>query len=231
MYVIAFGNKAWAFPVGPESLEVSYPARSTATPTFTAAYVDMFGPGIGSIQISATTGWGVGSRKGRPNGNIAIKQLIMLYKDYLVRAAAAPDPTAIPMTFADGFGGHAFLVTPDASGLRVQQQKSSPLLRRFSLSLIILHDLTGGKMTSEIEIGKLSAIEGGPQPNEYVEQAQAYLDQSPALQASSRRYEVQEGDTVQSIADMFGVDVQALLEANGIRFPSRVKAGLVLDIP
>jgi LysM repeat protein len=44
-------------------------------------------------------------------------------------------------------------------------------------------------------------------------------------------YEVQAGDTLSGIADQFGVDVEALAEANDIADPDLIYPGQVLIIP
>jgi cell wall-associated NlpC family hydrolase len=47
---------------------------------------------------------------------------------------------------------------------------------------------------------------------------------------SSRTYTVQEGDTLRSIADLFGVDVPTILSSNGIEDPDTIRPGSELRI-
>lgn len=49
--------------------------------------------------------------------------------------------------------------------------------------------------------------------------------------ASGERYEVKSGDSVWRIANRFGVDQDALMKANGISDPRRLKVGMTLTIP
>lgn len=44
-------------------------------------------------------------------------------------------------------------------------------------------------------------------------------------------YQVQPGDTLSSIAQRFGVTLEALMEANGITDPDQIYAGQILRIP
>ena len=233
MYALAFGSTVWEFAIRPESLEVTYPARINATPTLTAAYLDHFGPGIGAISIAGTTGWG--KRHGLKNGITELKKLIQLYGNYLYAAAAADDPTSVRMTFADGYTKSSFLVAPDSSGLRTQQSKGSPMLVRFALTLIILKDLTGGRVAADqvtvglIRTGLGAAISGAL--GVYQDLAKSYLGASPVLSPAVQKYTVQNGDTFDGIAQTYGVDATELGRVNGVRYPNRVLPGTVLTIP
>jgi len=55
------------------------------------------------------------------------------------------------------------------------------------------------------------------------------IDAQPAV-PSTRTYEVQKGDTLHSIADTFGVDVDTILSSNGIDDPDTIKPGSELRI-
>lgn len=230
MYALAFGSRVWNLPVAPESLEVHYPARTQVIPTLSAAYLEHFGPGVGAISLSGTTGWGVGPRKARPNGNAALLELIGLYDTYLREAAATPDPATVRMTFADAVLGQAFLVVPDASGLRVQAHKSSPMLRRYTLGLTILAVLTGGQAAGAIEIGKLGSDLTAGEGLTFEAVARLSLG-AGAFAPPAQSYRVQAGDTYEAIAALFGVDPRELADANAVRYPGRLLPGYVLSIP
>jgi hypothetical protein len=234
MYALAFESNVWEFAVRPESLEVTYPARTNATPTLTAAYLDHFGPGIGAVSISGTTGWG--KRPGLKDGRAELRRLITLYTNYLRSAAAADDPESIQLTFADGYTGASFLCAPDSSGLRTQQSKGSPLLVRFSLTLIILRDLTGGRVSNDsigvgvIRSGLGAAIQGAISVG-YAEAARALLGRSAALAPTPQLYTVANGDSLGSIAQVYGVDPATLAQQNGVRYGQRLLSGTILTIP
>jgi len=238
MYALAFDGTVWSLPVRPESIEVSYAARTAVAPTMTEAYVDMFGPGVGTITLNGTTGWGVGARKRRPNGLAALKQLIALYGRYLVAAAAASDPRTVRMTFADGYTGRSFLVVPEASGLRTTQNQNSPLIVRYSLSMIVLRDLSGGKAQGTMgATGVAAGVERGLLDDpatlgqSYLTGLAAGVANAPGLASSLMRYAVQAGDTLALIAEAYDTTPDAIKRANGIQFPSRIQPGLVLTIP
>ncbi|MFQ5613871.1 MAG: putative glycoside hydrolase [Anaerolineae bacterium] len=81
---------------------------------------------------------------------------------------------------------------------------------------------------------------GGPQPETAPAEAEpavspeAEPDLPPVLSAgveSVYRYEVQQGDTLSSIAKRFGVTVHALVEANDLPDPNRIFPGQKLTIP
>lgn len=230
MSAIIFGKTTWVFPIEPESLEITYPARVQAYQTINSAYVDLFGAGIQTIRISATTGWGVGEQKKRPNGARAAATLISLYETWLKRATESPNPDRIPMIFVDSVNAKTYQVMPDASGLTPSQSKTSPLLVRFSLSLNVIRSLTGGATSAGFTVGSIlgSIVPNAAQP--ILAAAGAALAGSPN-QPPQTRYEVQAGDTLASIAQTLGVSVDALMQANGIRYQDRVPEGLVLIIP
>lgn len=46
-----------------------------------------------------------------------------------------------------------------------------------------------------------------------------------------RRYEIQSGDQLGNIARFYGVDMQELMDLNGITNPDKIQVGQVLDIP
>lgn len=229
MYALAFGATVWALPVGPESLEVSYPARTAVAQTLTSAYLEHFGPGVGAVVLSGTTGWGV-ARNGSALGLAWLNRLIALYNAYLREAAAASDPSTIRMTFADATMGQAFLVVPDPSGLRVQGHKASPLLRRFTLSMIILQVLSGGQAANEITLGKLASDLSSSEGANYEAEARSALELG-AFSDPPLRYEVQPGDTYEAIALQFKVAPRVLADANAVRYPGRLLPGYVLEIP
>jgi LysM repeat protein len=54
---------------------------------------------------------------------------------------------------------------------------------------------------------------------------------TPIASEAGRTYEVQPGDSPSSIAEQFGVSVEALMEANNIEDPTGLRVGQVLTIP
>jgi LysM repeat protein len=56
-------------------------------------------------------------------------------------------------------------------------------------------------------------------------------DTSPRRSAHSRRHRLRRGETLGHVADHYDVPVRALMRANGIENPRRVRAGTMLVIP
>lgn len=228
-YTLGFQGTVWEFPIGPDSLEISYTALTNAVPTFAGAYLDHFGSGIGTITLSAATGWGVGDRKGRPDGRAAIVSLKNLYQAYLNAASAASNPQSVSMTFADTIAGLSFEVAPDRSGLRLQQHKQSPLIRRFSLTLHVLRETSGGHVIATpytpVRTNSIT-LSAGPA----LAQAQADSQALLSLATQPQAYTVQAGDSLTAIAGMFGTTIDAIVELNGIRNPDMIDAGQILTI-
>jgi LysM repeat protein len=69
---------------------------------------------------------------------------------------------------------------------------------------------------------------GAQEPTD--EPAPPPIEEEATVQAEST-YIVQEGDTLESIAEMFGVTVEAIMEANGLVSPEDIEVGQELVIP
>lgn len=87
------------------------------------------------------------------------------------------------------------------------------IARRFGVDMAELARVNGITDPSTIYVGQRLIIPGG--------------QATPARQL----YYVQPGDTLTSIAQRFGVSLQALMEANNITNPDEIYAGQVLRIP
>lgn len=158
----------------------------------------------------------------------ALRELVRFYQAYLTAAAAAIDPSTVELIFADADMGAAYLVAPEASGLRVQAHKSSPMLRRYTLNLIVLREMSTGQRGS-ITIGKLSA-DASTEGATFSAAALNALGAS-ALQPPQPTYRYQADDSLDRIADLYGVAPGAIADANAIRYPGRLQPGFVMHIP
>lgn len=216
MYAIAFQGSVIELPVGPESIDMSYPARVTIVPTLDSHYVDHFGSGIASISISGTTGWGAGRNA---NGKLLLERMIALYLTYLEAAKRAANPATVRMTFADGFTGRTYQTVPDASGLRVSQHRSSPMLRRYNIVLAVV-DGAGLKR---------GLSENVPNPSTPRSVVGASMSRIPSLARPNLAYTVQVGDTIGGIANRYGANETDVRLANGI-VPGTVQTGAVVRV-
>ena len=87
------------------------------------------------------------------------------------------------------------------------------IARRFGVDMEELARVNGITDPSTIYVGQRLIIPGG------------------AATPARRLYYVQPGDTLTSIAQRFGVSLQALMEANNLTDPDQIYAGQVLRIP
>jgi hypothetical protein len=236
-YLLSFDGSVITLPIAPESLEISYTARTQVTPTFTRAYVEHFGPGLGSISISGTMGWGANKNQNRKTvkvGLVQMKDMVDKFNAYLVKAAASSSPDSIHMTFTDGGTGRTYRVVPEHNGLREQAHKSSPMLRRYSMSLIMVQDITGGNIQgTSIRLAKLDNLFGESSDTfaqSLFDDAEASVEEQIALTTTRTYYRLAAGDTLVSVAALFGLDAQTLAARNNILVPSAVQTGLVLDV-
>lgn len=75
--------------------------------------------------------------------------------------------------------------------------------------------------------GNAAAASPTPRPRADIVQPTA----TPAGTPPGERYEVQFGDTIVSIANEYGVDVEELIEINRLENPNSLRAGQVIIIP
>lgn len=160
----AGGDTTVPLVIRPEDLDHSETALETAIPTLGGAFIDNFGPGLASIKISGTTGWG---SNGRKSGFDAFKELhdAVWTEWHASRKRAVEEgrsPLDVKLTFIDDLDELCFLVSPGAFSLR--RNKSSPLLMRYSISMTVLSDqiqppvkdaldLFGGGSASSVKTG------------------------------------------------------------------------------
>jgi hypothetical protein len=126
--------------IRPEDLTRTEPSRITTHQTLGSAWADNFGPGVPTVTISGTTGWGAG---GRPDG---VQQFMLLHATvfqrwHAERAAAVNnglDPDKVKLIFDDSLDVFTWVVTPQSFVLR--RNKSRPLLSQYQIALSYLSD-------------------------------------------------------------------------------------------
>lgn len=171
---LAGGGAAGAFDltIRPEELSRTEPSRLTVQQTLGGAWADAFGRGLITIRIAGTTGW----HGGRPDaallsGEDAFRALrdgafIAWHdaRDALLRAGQ--DPAGVELTFVDELDGFVDVVAPKTFSLR--RSKSSPLLIRYSVEMVVLRDAAlpaGGRLADPV----MAALAG---PQAFVAAAQ-----------------------------------------------------------
>jgi hypothetical protein len=148
--------------IRPEELTVNKPSRMMAHQTFggTGGWVDSFGQGIPTLNISGTTGW-------RPdeNGDDSLMRLLRLHsvvfaRWHALRAAktlAGLDPDAIKLIFSDSMDSISWVVAPQSFVLK--RDKRRPLLSQFQISLTYIDQYVAGSSSSGSSLlGSLSAL-------------------------------------------------------------------------
>jgi hypothetical protein len=126
--------------VRPEDLTRPEASRLTAHHTLGGAWIDSFGQGLPTVQISGTTGWGQGNL---PNGQEEFKALHkMIYTDWHKARADlvsnGQDPDKIKLIFNDQLDDFTWLVAPTQFVLR--RHKSRPLLSMYQINLLYVSD-------------------------------------------------------------------------------------------
>lgn len=125
-------------PIRPQDLTRTEPTRATVHQTlgrYVSGWVDSFGAGLPSCNISGHTGWGAG---GRPDGWNSFEELNNLVaKEFHAAKQEAinngDDPADVKLLFIDMLDDFAWNVIPTQFVLR--RSKSSPLLFQYNISL------------------------------------------------------------------------------------------------
>ncbi|MFL5901000.1 MAG: hypothetical protein ACJ75S_07350 [Solirubrobacterales bacterium] len=121
--------------IRPEDLTRSDTSRMSVTQTLGGGFVDNFGPGIPTVQISGHTGWGSGSR---PDGRQAFFELHdqIFSQWHQQRAQAVKDnlnPDRVKLIFNDVLDSFTWVVAPQNFVLR--RSRSRPLLSQYQINL------------------------------------------------------------------------------------------------
>lgn len=83
-------------------------------------------------------------------------------------------------------------------------------------------------LTQTAEAGGGEAVPTAPPPDATAEPTEEETSGGGIVYVE---YTVQEGDSITSIAEAFGVDPQAIVDLNGLGSPTEVTVGLVIKIP
>lgn len=128
-----------ALSIRPEDLSRVDPSRATPTQTLGGAWVDNFGPGLSTIQISGHTGWrGDGGSKDGVQQFIDLKRIA--YNQYHANRAAAVkagvSPDKVSLIFADTLDHMVRSVLPLQFTLK--RSRSRPLLMMYQINMTVL---------------------------------------------------------------------------------------------
>ncbi|GAK60254.1 lytic transglycosylase catalytic [Candidatus Vecturithrix granuli] len=107
-------------------------------------------------------------------------------------------------------------------------QTLSSIAKRYGTSISAIMKANGITNSRKIKVGQKLKIPGG-----YVTVAQETPKISPTNSgmANTRSHEVKKGQTLITIANMYGTSVKAITQLNGIKDPQSLRAGQTLKIP
>lgn len=106
------------------------------------------------------------------------------------------------------------------------------IARRFGVSVDLLAQVNGIRNPGLIRVGAILVIPD-PAPLRGPQRAPgpSSVQPAPVRPQAPSAYVVRRGDTLYSLARIFGVTVEALQQANGLASPNQIRAGQVLLIP
>lgn len=120
----------------PEDLARSQPMMLNAQQTFDGAFIDCFGRGIATINISGTTGWQLG-RGGETEFHALHDAIMMEWANRRKgRVDAGLSPDDVRLIFSDKLDNVVNVVAP--TNFVLKRNKSRPLLLMYQISLIVV---------------------------------------------------------------------------------------------
>ena len=126
------------FYIRPEDLQWTQTSRTSVQQTLGGAWVDTFGEGIATINISGHTGWrGSVEATGAKTWEtrfIALNEIV--FKKYHAGVVSAKDPEKVVLEFVDVLDKRAVRVVP--GNFILKRNKSRPLLMQYNISLTVV---------------------------------------------------------------------------------------------
>lgn len=147
-------------PIRPEDLSYTEPTMQTVTPTLDGAFLDDFGRGVTTVQISGHTGWGQGTRL---DGGEQFKKLhetiwLRWHTERSQALAQGQDPSQVQLVFLDVLNDRVYSVAPGLFVLKRNRQ--SPLLVRYQISMTVLSESVVADQTDPLSVGTGSSPSG-----------------------------------------------------------------------
>lgn len=135
--------------VRPEDLTRSEQSRLMVHQTLGGAWADNWGPGVPTVQIAGTTGWGAGGRKDGLQEFIKLHDTIFSawHKEREAALAAGFDPDMVKLIFCDDLDEFTWVVAPNSFVLR--RNRARPLLSQYHIALTYLADGLADRKTAE----------------------------------------------------------------------------------
>src|SRR5579872_5883614 len=94
--------------VKPQNIHITRSARGSIFNTASAAFLNDFGEGIATVNISGNTGYGAQFGK----GFLQFKNMEVMFSAYLAARQTAIDPSGVVLLYIDSLNAEAFSVYP-----------------------------------------------------------------------------------------------------------------------
>lgn len=161
--------------IRPEELARPEPSRAQVNQTLGGAWLDSWGAGVPTVNISGTTGWGQGNRK---NGLEEFKRLhdLIFTRWHQEREAAIRngyDPDKVKLIFCDDLDEFTWVAAPMNFNLR--RSRSRPLLSQYQVGLTWVADGIEDRKTAEKAIADLAAAQALKKPLGFLDKVKASL--------------------------------------------------------
>lgn len=148
-------------PIRPEDLSRSEPSLQTTVQTFGGAYMEDFGKGVSTIQISGHTGWRGGQTEDGIASFMKLRDVVWnrWHNDREAAVAAGRHPDDVKLVFADGLDDITAVVAPGSFSLK--RSKSRPLLMMYQISMTVLSDRIEAELKDPLDLSGNPVTGGG----------------------------------------------------------------------
>jgi hypothetical protein len=161
--------------IRPEDLTRPETSRAMVHQSLGGAWLDSWGEGVPSVQISGTTGWGQGDRKDGQAEFLNLHEQIFkrwhLERESAVKNGFSPDK--VKLIFADELDDFIWVVAPMNFTLR--RNKSRPLLSQYQINLSWLSDGVADLDAAKQAIADLAASTSLKKPLGFLDRVKASL--------------------------------------------------------
>lgn len=134
------GDQSFEFGLRPEEVSYQEPSRLQVNQTLGGAWADSFGRGVGSISLGGTTGWRGSLYQSGEELHAGLRSTVFAgwHEARETATADGSDPNDVELWYVDSLNAISALVAPRSFTLR--RSKSSPLLMRYQIQLLVLQD-------------------------------------------------------------------------------------------
>jgi hypothetical protein len=166
--------------IRPEDLTRPEPGLLMPAQTFAGAFIDDFGPGLSSIQISGHTGWRGGETE---DGAAAFKSLrenvwVQWHAQRKAAVEAGQPADSVKLIFSDVLDDITVVVAPGNFTLRRNKQR--PLLMMYSIPMTVLGDQIDTPTADPLDFNL-----GDPSANSVIAGAGSLRDSLSKIQAAA----------------------------------------------